>query len=114
MADAGTLQSLKARLEVTDARIDHFPWIREVVKPGVPFSTRKPRMPSSVRAQTTATSATDPFVIQVFSPLRIQPDEPSRTARVSMPAGLEPKLGSVSPKQPSASPDCSRGSHLSF
>jgi hypothetical protein len=31
-----------------------------------------------------------------------------------MPPGLEPKPGSVSPKQPMASPFCSRGSHFSF
>ena len=37
-------------------------------------------MPSSARAQTTATSATEPFVIQVFSPERIQ-SPPSRFAR---------------------------------
>ena len=30
-------------------------------------------MPSAVRAHTTATSATEPFVIQVFSPFRTQP-----------------------------------------
>ena len=30
-------------------------------------------MPSSVRAHTIATSATDPLVIQVFSPFKIQP-----------------------------------------
>ena len=70
-------------------------------------------MPSSVRAQTTATSATDPLVIQVFSPSIIQLP-PSRRARVSMPAGFDPKPGSVNPKQPSASPDCSLGSQRCF
>ena len=44
----------------------------DVSKPGVPRSIRKPRMPSGVRTQTTATSATEPFVIQVFSPLSTQ------------------------------------------
>ncbi len=59
MADSGTRQSDNARLEVTEARIDSLPWISEALKPGVPFSTRKPRMPSSARAHTIATSATD-------------------------------------------------------
>src|SRR5580700_6131671 len=90
MAESGTSQSLNARLEVTDARMDHLPWISEVEKPEWPRSTRKPRMPSSlpstnVRAQTRATSATEPFVIQVFSPLSTQFDpgfDPERSARV--------------------------------
>ena len=55
---------------------------------------RKPRMPSSARAHTTAISATDPLVIHIFEPLRIQ-SEPSRRAVVRMPPGLEPKSGSV-------------------
>ena len=37
-----------------------------------------------------------------------------RRARVRMPAGLEPKSGSVSPKQPIASPAAIRGSHCCF
>src|SRR5216684_1232652 len=56
-------------------------------------------MPSSARAHTTATSARVPFVIQVFSPFSTQPS-PSLRAFVRMPAGFEPKSGSVSPKQP--------------
>ena len=63
-------------------------------KPGVPAGTTKPTMPSSERAQTIATSATEPLVIHIFEPLRIQSD-PSRRAVVRMPAGLEPKSGSV-------------------
>src|SRR5580658_26935 len=113
IAESGTRQSTKARLDVTETRMDILPWISELVKPGVPFSTRNPRMPSSVRAHTTATSATDPLVIQVFSPFRFQ-QLPSFFARVSMPAGLEPKPGSVSPKHPMASPDCNFGSQCSF
>ena len=70
-------------------------------------------MPSGARAQTTATSAMPPLVIQVFSPFSIQAS-PSRRAVARMPAGFEPKSGSVSPKQPIASPLCSRGSHCCF
>ncbi len=67
-------------------------------------------MPSLERAHTTATSAIDPLVIHIFEPFRIQSD-PSRRAVVRMPAGLEPKSGSVSPKQPITSPVAMAGSH---
>ena len=52
-------------------------------------------------------------MIHIFVPLSTQ-SLPSRRARVRMPAGLEPKSGSVSPKQPMASPAASRGSHSFF
>src|SRR5690242_12356385 len=96
--DAGMRQSENERLEVTDARIDHLPCMSDVAYPGVPFSTRNPRMPSSARAHTTATCEAVPLVIQVFSPLSTQ-HSPWRRAVVLMPAGFEPKPGSVSPKQ---------------
>ena len=80
--------------------------------PFVPPGTRKPSTPSSARAHTTATSATEPLVIHILEPLRIQ-SEPSRRAVVRMPPGLEPKSGSVSPKQPMASPVAIEGSHCS-
>ena len=98
---------------MTDARSESFSWISRAVKPGVSVGTTKPRMPSSVRAQTTATSATVPFVIHIFVPSRIQ-SSPSRLAAVRMPLGLEPKSGSVRPKQPIASPAAMRGSHSCF
>ncbi len=60
-----------------------------------------------------ATSARLPLVIHILLPVSIQ-SEPSRTARVRIPAGFEPKSGSVSPKQPIASPAASCGSHSSF
>src|ERR1700677_5172549 len=81
--------------------------------PGVLVGTTKPRTPSSVTAQTIATSATDPLVIHILRPLRIQSD-PSRRARVVIEAGSEPASGSVRPKQPSASPAAMRGSHCCF
>ena len=51
-------------------------------------------MPSSARAHTTATSATEPLVIHIFEPLRIQ-SEPSRRARGAHAAGIgaEVRLG---------------------
>jgi hypothetical protein len=66
-----------------------------------------------VRAHTTATSAADPFVIQVFSPVITQ-SPPSFFAEVSIPAGFDPKPGSVNPKHPTASPDRSLGSQFFF
>ena len=64
-------------------------------------------------AQTTATSATEPLVIHIFWPCRIQ-SSPSRRARVRIEPGSEPASGSVRPKQPSASPAAMRGSHSCF
>ncbi len=101
-------QSWKPSSEVTEARSENLPCWSRAVKPGVPFSTRKPRTPSSVCAQTTATSAMVPLVIHCLAPFEIQPS-PSRRAVVRMPPGLEPKSGSVSPKQPIASPEASAG-----
>ncbi len=68
----------------------------------------------SVWAQTTATSATDPLVIHIFDPDSTQSPPGSRRARVRIPAGLDPKSGSVSPKQPIASPAAIAGSHCCF
>ena len=53
------------------------------------------------------------MVIHSLVPLRIQ-SSPSRLAVVRMPAGSEPKSGSVRPKQPIASPAAIRGSHSCF
>ena len=79
----------------------------------VSVGTTKPRTRSSVFAHTTATSAIGPLVIHILPPLRIQ-SEPSRRAWVRMPPGFEPKSGSVSPKQPIASPAAILGSHSRF
>ena len=99
---------------MTDARSESFLWISGAVKPGIPFSTRKPLIaPSSVRAQTVATSAIVPFVIHILAPLRIQ-SEPSRRAVVLIEPGSEPASGSVRPKQPIASPVCIGGSQRCF
>ena len=54
-----------------------------------------------------------PFVIQRFTPSSTKPPF-ARFALVRMPAGFEPKSGSVSPKQPIASPRAIRGSQLDF
>ena len=49
-------------------------------------------------------------MIHIFEPSRTQ-SSPSRRARVRIEAGSEPWSGSVSPKQPIASPAAIRGSH---
>ena len=54
-----------------------------------------------------------PLVIHILEPLSTQ-SAPFLVARVFMPAGSEPWSGSVSPKQPTASPAAIRGSHSSF
>src|SRR5579862_4124597 len=87
-------------------------------KPGRSVSTRYPRtasLPSSPSslAQMTATSAMEPDVIHIFSPLRMY-SPPDLRARVVIPPGFDPKPGSVNPKQPSFSPEASAGSHLLF
>src|SRR5260370_23002299 len=105
----GISQSEKDKPEVTDARSDHLPWTSQALKPGVPFSTRKPRIFSSSHlAQTTATSAMEPLVIHIFSPLSTYL-LPFFTARGSMPPGFEPNCGSVKPKHPIALPGSRHG-----
>src|SRR5690242_18258845 len=86
------------------------------VKPRVPRGTRKPRIPSSVEAQTTAMSAIDPLVIHILEPdsFQSEPPLPLRVAWVFMLDGSLPWSGSVSPKQPIAWPAAIRGSHSFF
>ena len=70
-------------------------------------------MPSSVFAQTTATSAMLARPIQRLAPVSTQ-SSPSRRAVVSMPAGSLPPDGSVSAKHPMSSPRAMPGSHWLF
>ncbi len=108
MSSAGIRQSSNASCEVTEARSDILPLCSKVEKPFVPRSTRNPRtMPSSL-AQTTATSAMEPLVIHAFAPFKTY-ESPSFFAVVRIPPGLDPKSGSVSPKQPSACAEASFG-----
>ncbi len=64
-------------------------------------------------AQMMAMSAMVPEVIHIFSPLRMY-SSPDLRARVVMPPGLEPKPGSVRPKQPSFLPLARAGSQVFF
>ena len=100
-----------------EARSDILCLIRGAEKPGVSVGTTKPRTPSSVCAQTTATSAIEPLVIHILRPSRTQSapsPAPSRRARVRIEPGSEPASGSVSPKQPTFSPAAMPGSHSCF
>jgi hypothetical protein len=100
--------------EVIDARSDTFRWISGAENPGVSVGTTKPRTPSSVPAHTTATSATEPLVIHILVPLRIQSPPGCCLAKVRIELGSEPESGSVSPKQPIASPVAIAGSQRCF
>src|SRR3954453_9438248 len=103
---------------VSDARRPSLPWISDVLKPSDSVGTRNqasPRWPcsGSVWAKIIATLAKFPIEIHCFWPEIFQP--PSiLVARVERLAASEPVLGSVSPKQPSASPEQSLGSHSCF
>ena len=109
---AGRRTSSSSSSEVTDARSDSFLWMSCVVKPLRARAGRGSRgRPRRSRAQTTATSAIEPFVIHIFWPCRIQ-SSPSRRARVRIEPGSEPASGSVRPKQPIASPAAMRGQPL--
>jgi hypothetical protein len=56
-----------------------------------------------------------PIPIQRFSPFKTQSDPSGlRLAKVFMPAGSEPAVGSVRPKHPIASPRAMGGSQRSF
>ena len=99
--------------EVTDARNDSLLCTSDVVKPRIPRSTRNPRIPASVVAHTTATSAIEPLVIHILVPSRIQ-SPPSRRAEVRIDEGSEPASGSVRPKQPMARPAAISGSQRAF
>src|SRR5918999_4308574 len=99
-----------------EARIESFGVMTLAEKPSESVGTRKPRtgfFSSSVRAQTTATSAIVASPIQRFSPFKTQ-SEPSFLAKVFMLAGSEPAVGSVRPKHPMASPLAIGGHHPCF
>src|SRR3954447_25628277 len=103
---------------VSEAGGPTLPWISLVLNPSAAVGTRKqasPRCPfsGSVWAKIIATLAKLPIEIHCFWPEIFQP--PSiLVARVERLAASEPVLGSVSPKQPSASPEQSLGSHSCF
>ncbi len=97
--------------------MDIFILIAAVSNPGVPRSTRKPRMssglsPSSL-AQTTARSAMGALVIQVLAPFNRNPSLTVR-AEARREVGSEPESGSVSPKQPIVCAAAMRGSQRFF
>ncbi len=110
-ASAGSRTSSMISSLVIDARSDTLRSILGALKPSTSVGTTKPRMPSSVRAQTTATSEIEPLVIHILVPLRIQSPPGSCLALVRIELGSEPESGSVRPKQPIASPAAMRGSH---
>ena len=97
---------------VTEARRLNLPLIFGALSPVMPFSTIKPRITSSsVFAQTTKTSAIGELVIHILAPLST-PAAGATFARVVIPAGSEPRSGSVRPKQPTHSPEASFGKYF--
>jgi hypothetical protein len=113
-ASAGRATSSRVISHWMDARIDSFASMAVAVKPGVSVGTRKPRMPSSVAAQMTATSAIEASPIHRLAPLRTQPPSEPRTAVVAIAPGSDPAVGSVSPKQPMSSPAAMPGRYRFF
>ena len=103
---------------MSEARSPSLPWISWVEKPSESVGTRKQARPlcffaGSVWAKISATSETLPSEIHILPPVIRQP--PSIfSARVRRLAASEPVSGSVSPKQPNASPLVSCGSHRCF
>src|SRR5262245_64216238 len=77
-ASAGRRTSARMISPVDDARSDILCLISRALTPGVSIGTANPAIPSSTRAQTTATSATGAFVIHILPPLSTQSD-PSRS-----------------------------------
>ena len=108
MFSSGTTTSSKNSAPVADARRLNLFSISGVLKPFVPHSTMKPRIPTGVIAHTTARSAIGALVIHIFEPLITQ-SLPRFFACVFMFAGSEPPCGSVRPKQPISSPFAMRG-----
>src|SRR3954462_5591691 len=89
------------------------PWISWLEKPSDFVGTRKAASPrccfsGSVWAKISATSAWLPSEIHILLPVISQPPS-TFFARVRWLAASEPVSGSVSPKQPSASPEHSGG-----
>ena len=92
------------------------------VNPGVPLSTINaeisfcflPRFSTTpVTAMMIYTSASLPFVMKHFDPLRTH-SSPSSTAFVCCPWASVPAPGSVRPKAPSFLPDARSGRYLAF
>ena len=98
---------------MTEARRDSLRSTSLVEKPRVSVGTMNPRMPSSVRAHTMATSAMPPLVIHIFVSL-ISQSPPRRSAFVRILPGSLPASGSVRPKHPTTSPAAILGSHSCF
>src|SRR5262249_17230296 len=112
-ASSPTSQSSSTSSLVTLARSDHLPWMSRAENPGVFVGTKKPRTVPSSLAHTSATCATEPFVLQRFVPGRRNPPC-VRVAVVSIPDGFEPKSGSVNPKHPITRPAAISGNHFCF
>src|SRR6266702_2889068 len=116
---SGTPTPSRCSSAVFWARSPSFPVTGRASNPGASVGTRKAVTPFGpgppVRANTSATPAQPPLVMNILEPLiRQAPSSPSRSARDSSAAASDPWPGSVSAKHPRASPEHNRGSHARF
>ena len=101
---------------MSEPRRPSLPFISSIVKPGRLRSTRNmlmPRCPASglVLVTMQKTSALSELVMKILEPVSRQP-EPSRTARVWIPATLLPAPGSVIPSAATLRPATRSGKIL--
>ncbi len=111
---SGTRTPSRASSAVAWPRMPSLPWISVAANPAESVGTRNAEMPLGpgppVRANSRTTSAHVPLVMNTFRPVSSQ-SSPSRSALVASDPASEPVSGSVSPKQPTSSPEHSPGSH---
>jgi hypothetical protein len=103
---------------VSEARWPSFSSTRATTYPGVDVGTRNAEIPFlpaalSVTANTTATSAFFPVVMNCLTPFSTK-QSPSLCARAAIAPASDPTCGSVRQKHPSASPRASGTSRRSF
>ena len=118
MFSAGTVQLLKIRSVVSEARSPILSSSLPTVNPGVPFSTKNALIPwwrfaSSVMAVTITRPAFRPDVVKRFVPLIIYSFS-FRTAVVDCLTGSDPAWGSVMAKAPIISPAARGFKYLSL
>src|SRR5438128_10209526 len=110
---SGTETSSRISSAVSLERMPSLPCSGRCEKPFMPRSSAKAVMPfcrreGLVRASTTKTSPTEPWVMNIFAPFSTQP-LPLRTAVVRIPAASDPLPASVRPQAASFLPEAMSG-----
>ena len=113
---SGTRQSSNVMRAFCTTRKAILFFIFSGLKPGVPFSTRKPFtwLSATSRAQMTVTSLKVALPIHFFWPLSTQVSPSRRAVVVKPPAVPEPASGSVRPNAPIFSSRAIAGNHCCF